>query len=303
MLLLEISRYDYVVTPRQPTKWPRALCNDPLILIQDYSQDLIQNIPTSRTYVDIYHQLPGVEDGQYRELTPGASSINGGTNRDKRVNLEGANLNDALEVNVASDISYEIVEEVQVVTSGINAEFGGVTAGVVNVITKSGGNDFSGAAYYYYSDEGLQGKQRHRGVRGARRGLRHRLAERLERRLLIRRTHRERPIVVLRELRLQGSGLHHHQLRSDHRGSSEPLLPGHRPDRRESQSKRTVEDVVQEYKGLQITLEKRLRDRWQLYGSYTLAAAEGNKGTHHRTKGWKAPKEKERTKTRSPGLA
>ena len=40
---------------------------------------------------------------------------------------------------------------------------------------------------------------------------------------------------------------------------------------------------MQEYKGLQITLEKRLRDRWQLYGSYTLAAAEGNKGTHHRT--------------------
>ena len=126
-------------------------------ILESYSQDLIQNIPTSRTYVDIYHQLPGVEDGQYRELTPGASSINGGTNRDNRVNLEGANLNDALVVNVASDISYEIVEEVQVVTSGINAEFGGVTAGVVNVITKSGGNDFSGAAYYYYSDEGLQG--------------------------------------------------------------------------------------------------------------------------------------------------
>ncbi len=40
---------------------------------------------------------------------------------------------------------------------------------------------------------------------------------------------------------------------------------------------------MQEYKGLQITLEKRLRDRWQLYGSYTFSAAEGNKGTHHRT--------------------
>ena len=100
---------------------------------------------------------PASRTASIGELTPGASSINGGTNRDNRVNLEGANLNDALVVNVASDISYEIVEEVQVVTSGINAEFGGVTAGVVNVITKSGGNDFSGAAYYYYSDEGLQG--------------------------------------------------------------------------------------------------------------------------------------------------
>jgi hypothetical protein len=43
------------------------------------------------------------------------------------------------------------------------------------------------------------------------------------------------------------------------------------------------QDVVQQYKGLQITVEKRMSNRWQLYGSYTLSAAEGNKGTHHRT--------------------
>lgn len=123
---------------------------------ETYSQELIENIPTSRSYVDIYHLVPGVEDGQYRELTPGASSINGGTNRDNRVNLEGANINDALVVNTSTDISYEIVQEVQVVTSGINAEFGGVTAGVVNVITKSGSNELSGSGYFFYSDDGLQ---------------------------------------------------------------------------------------------------------------------------------------------------
>jgi hypothetical protein len=43
------------------------------------------------------------------------------------------------------------------------------------------------------------------------------------------------------------------------------------------------QDIVQQYKGLQITFEKRMRNRWQFYGSYVLSSAEGNKGTHHRT--------------------
>ncbi len=123
---------------------------------ETYDQNLIMNAPNSRNYTDLYHQLPGVEDGQYRELTPGATSINGGTNRDNRVNLDGANINDALVVNTSSAISQEIIEEVQVVTAGIDAEFGGVTAGVMNIITKSGGNEFSGSAYFYYSDDSLQ---------------------------------------------------------------------------------------------------------------------------------------------------
>ena len=44
-------------------------------------------------------------------------------------------------------------------------------------------------------------------------------------------------------------------------------------------------DPERNYKGLQFVLEKRMSNRWQLYGSYTLSKAKGNKGTHHRTWG------------------
>ena len=48
-----------------------------------------------------------------------------------------------------------MVDEVQVKSSGYEAEYAGSVGGVVNVITKSGTNDFKGSAWTYYSSDGL----------------------------------------------------------------------------------------------------------------------------------------------------
>jgi hypothetical protein len=50
--------------------------------------------------------------------------------------------------NQAFTIPQGAVREFQVVASGYNAEFGRSTGGIVNVVTKSGTNDFSGSAFY-----------------------------------------------------------------------------------------------------------------------------------------------------------
>lgn len=125
--------------------------------LETLSQSMIENIPTSRTYVDLYHRIAGVEDGQYREITPGASSVNGGSSKDTQTNLEGANISSAVLGYPSTDISYEIIQEVQVVTGGIPAEFGGGSSGVINIVTKSGGNDLSGNGYYFLANAALQG--------------------------------------------------------------------------------------------------------------------------------------------------
>jgi len=52
------------------------------------------------------------------------------------------------------------VSEVQVKSSGYAAEFGGSTGGVINVITKSGTNQFRGDAGFYYSSSKMQGDTR-----------------------------------------------------------------------------------------------------------------------------------------------
>ncbi len=46
----------------------------------------------------------------------------------------------------------ELVDEVKVTASGYNAEFGGSMGGVVNVITRSGGNAYHGDVSFYYND-------------------------------------------------------------------------------------------------------------------------------------------------------
>src|SRR5882762_1380890 len=55
----------------------------------------------------------------------------------------------------AIDITLEAVKEFQVVASGANPEFGRTAGGVVNVITKSGTNDFHGSAFEYFRTEAL----------------------------------------------------------------------------------------------------------------------------------------------------
>lgn len=54
----------------------------------------------------------------------------------------------------------DFIEEIQVKSAGYAAEFGGSVGGVVNVITKSGTNDFTGAAVGYFGDSSWNGSSR-----------------------------------------------------------------------------------------------------------------------------------------------
>ena len=50
---------------------------------------------------------------------------------------------------------FEYLQEVQVKTGGIDAEYGGALGGVISAVTKSGGNTFHGEGHYYYDGNGL----------------------------------------------------------------------------------------------------------------------------------------------------
>ena len=55
----------------------------------------------------------------------------------------------------------DFIQEVQVKSSGYNAEFGGATGGVISAITKSGSNTVRGSAgIYYQTDSGSTATQR-----------------------------------------------------------------------------------------------------------------------------------------------
>jgi hypothetical protein len=72
-------------------------------------------------------------------------TISGGFAFDNVFLIDGVDVNDNL-LGTANDLYIEdAIGEVQVLTSGMSAEYGRFSGGVVNIITKSGGNNFAGS--------------------------------------------------------------------------------------------------------------------------------------------------------------
>lgn len=106
-------------------------------------------------------------------LTPGVSivqgpdgdeiNINGQRGIFNNISLDGGDYNNGFfgeqsgGQRAAVDITLEAVKEFQIVASGANAEFGRTGGGVVNVITKSGTNQFHGSLFEYQRLEALTG--------------------------------------------------------------------------------------------------------------------------------------------------
>src|SRR4029079_3369258 len=72
-------------------------------------------------------------------------SINGAFAYDNVFLINGIDINDNLFGSPQRLFIEDAIQETQVLTSGISAEYGRFTGGVVNAITRSGGNAFSGS--------------------------------------------------------------------------------------------------------------------------------------------------------------
>ena len=110
-------------------------------------ESTVQELPLLRTPTDIASISPGVTgDRGGRATTPvaGQLSINGGMAYDNNFMINGVNFQDNIFGNTNNLFIEDAIQETQVLTSGISSEYGHFTGGVLNVITKSGGNQFTG---------------------------------------------------------------------------------------------------------------------------------------------------------------
>lgn len=76
--------------------------------------------------------------------------------RSNGVNVDGADAVDNSVNGIRSTVSQEGVQEFQIITNGYEAEYGRASGGVVNIITKSGGNDFHGSVFGYLRNRKIQ---------------------------------------------------------------------------------------------------------------------------------------------------
>lgn len=105
-------------------------------------QDEVDALATSRTLFGIATLSPGLNTN-----TPNTSqvSINGAFAFDNLFMLNGVDVNDNLFGSPQNLFIEDAIAETQVITSGLSAEYGRFTGGVINAITKSGGNEFEGS--------------------------------------------------------------------------------------------------------------------------------------------------------------
>ncbi len=108
----------------------------------NYRAETINQLATARTVAGIAELSPGLTDN-----TPNADqvTISGGFAYDNLFLINGVDVNDNQFGSPNNLFIEDAIEETQVMTSGISAEFGRFSGGVVNAITKSGGNIFTGA--------------------------------------------------------------------------------------------------------------------------------------------------------------
>jgi Carboxypeptidase regulatory-like domain/TonB-dependent Receptor Plug Domain/TonB dependent receptor len=112
-----------------------------------------------RKFEDLLTLTPGVSITQ----GPDGDEINFNGQRGifNNISLDGGDYNNGFfgeqvgGQRAAIDITLEAVKEFQVVATGASAEFGRTAGGVVNVITKSGTNDFHGSVFYFQRAEEL----------------------------------------------------------------------------------------------------------------------------------------------------
>src|SRR5687767_3811940 len=123
----------------------------------------INELPLNgRNYLDLALLIPGVSptntgsNQRFAETSavPGQGiSIAGQRNLYNSFILDGVSANDDAADLTGSYYSEEVIDQFQVVTSGGIAEFGRASGGVVNILTRSGTNDFRGSVYGFFRNQ------------------------------------------------------------------------------------------------------------------------------------------------------
>jgi hypothetical protein len=85
-------------------------------------------------------------------------NIGGARARSNMVSVDGADAVDNSVNGIRATVSQEAVQEFQMVLSNYNAEYGRATGGVINIVTKSGGNEFHGDAFVYGRNKSFQAR-------------------------------------------------------------------------------------------------------------------------------------------------
>lgn len=129
------------------------------------NESAVENLPTNgRNFLDFAVLTPNVVRDPTRS---GDLAIGGQKGTFNSLQIDGTSSDNTFfgqssgrvgSGRAPSQFSIDTVKEFQVNQNGFSAEFGRAAGGVINVITKSGTNDFSGSGFFFFRDESLNAR-------------------------------------------------------------------------------------------------------------------------------------------------
>src|SRR5271155_4383451 len=162
-LALAVERQSATVTSELPLI--ESTKTDVSTMIDDKD---VANLPTTTSYESVggvsndFEGLAASAPGVRYDHTNDSADLVGPGNVNDRgivVNVDGGNIWDQAQILVARDAlgtSVEEVKEFQVLTNNYNAEYGQAGSIILNVVTKSGTNDFHGDLHAYFRGRNLE---------------------------------------------------------------------------------------------------------------------------------------------------
>ncbi len=166
------TRIDAAMQAGQTTETVEVTTATPLLqtdsstLSSTITSQAVQDLPLNgRNFVQLAQQVPGANGGPGNGLTSGnrpddrrqtsAISVNGQTEVINNQLIDGIDNNERIIGGLGVRPSVDAIAEFTVQTNDYTAEVGRTAGGVINVITKSGSNNFHGSAYEYFRNDKL----------------------------------------------------------------------------------------------------------------------------------------------------
>ncbi len=140
--------------------------------LTNITDDVIQNVPHGNSYQSMIQFAPMARNeplagsaGGTGGSMPGSSgnglafgySIGGAADSENGYLIEGQDTENISGGYSGANVPFEFIQEVQIKTSGIEAEHGGALGGVVNVVMKKGSNAFHGSFFATYETSAANG--------------------------------------------------------------------------------------------------------------------------------------------------
>ncbi len=163
LALGQLLKIDLTLAPAAVAESIQVTAESPIIDVKQNAsfatlqREFIDKIPKGRDFTSLVTLAPGAN----RESKAGGFSIDGASGSENKFIVDGLDTT-GLRTGVSGrEVLTDVLDEVQVKSSGYNAEFGGALGGVVSATIRTGSNVWHGdAGLYNVNTDELRGKMR-----------------------------------------------------------------------------------------------------------------------------------------------